>query len=357
MDEEGQRCLHSYLRFAHRKRAQQVREVEAAFDPATLASFGLEGAVFSAQDVHLILDNLKAEVTSMMQSELEHTYHTSGLMLQQLLRAGAESGAQLGRSVDIANLENQAMLTSIKNAEEEALKMSAGQMKMQRSAGLLAPVEGANPFSAQGTDTNEAEASRLQRQVVELQNRITEMTKLRDSLKEANAAQLRAQQVQQQNHLDEKTALDRRVRELEERLNAKERQYQEAVGRHHDDVSKLTDNLERLRTESNSRSETAGRDVDAKIESITREMLELRSANEQQELKIARLAAEVTSRSSELEEARRELEEQGATVSQSKQMVMMKRLMQQKSQQIVELKKRLAVFDTDIVSADADEAR
>ena len=88
MDEEGQRCLHSYLRFAHRKRAQQVREVEAAFDPATLASFGLEGAVFSAQDVHLILDNLKAEVTSMMQSELEHTYHTSGLMLQQLLRAG-----------------------------------------------------------------------------------------------------------------------------------------------------------------------------------------------------------------------------------------------------------------------------
>lgn len=31
-----------------------------------------------------IVDNIKAEVTSIMQQELEHTYHTAGLMLKQV---------------------------------------------------------------------------------------------------------------------------------------------------------------------------------------------------------------------------------------------------------------------------------
>ena len=361
-EESRRRCLHGYLRFAHRKRAQQVRELDEAFDPSTLASFGLEGAVFSAQDVNAILDNLRAEVTSVMTAELEHTYHTAGLMLQQLLRAGAAAGAELGGSVDVANLENQAQLRAIRDAEDAALKAAGADLAR---SGALAPVANAAAAPARpGPDANgsgDAE-ERLKRQVTELQGRVAEMTRLRDSLKEANASQLRAQEAQQQRHIDEKTAADRRVREAEARLEAQEREHQEAIGRQQADIATLTGSLERLRLESSERSSSAGCELTAKVEALTRDVREMRAANEGQEAKIGRLGAELAARSGELDEARlelegarRELAEQGESVSQSKQMAMMKRLMQQKSQQITELKRRLAVFDTDIVSADADD--
>ena len=58
--------------------------MDVAFETSTLSSYGLDGSVFTKQDVMSIIDNVKADVSSIMQEELEHTYHTAGLMLKQV---------------------------------------------------------------------------------------------------------------------------------------------------------------------------------------------------------------------------------------------------------------------------------
>lgn len=353
-----ERCLHTYLRFAHRKRAQQVRELEAAFDSETLASFGFDesGAVFSRKDVASLLDNLQAEVKNVMQAELEHTYHTAGLMMRQLISRGCDEGVRI--EADLGGLESEPELRKIKELEERACAASGSAVGPSpvklASLGTHAHqnTQRANEDAAQ----QEAEDA-LRRQVRELQNRITEVTKQRDGLKDANGKQLRQQQVQQQIHIDEKGAMNKSVKEIQARLDSKEQQYKDLLRTHEADVSALREKIQAIQVQSNEASASSEqvRSLHEKLSSLTSSVASLRHANEEQEERIAGLTKELAFKSKELEDVTRDIENANAKISGSKQMAMMKKLMQQKSLQIVDLKQRLSVYETDIQSADVDD--
>jgi hypothetical protein len=93
----------------------------------------LLGGDYTEDDVREILDSLSSVLKADQRKELEHAAHTHVLVLSQLFKQA--EGMGLNFSVDTSELENQSLLSEMKQFEEDTNERKATEAKMSVSRG------------------------------------------------------------------------------------------------------------------------------------------------------------------------------------------------------------------------------
>ncbi|XRB12450.1 leucine zipper transcription factor-like protein 1 [Pseudoscourfieldia marina] len=313
MSPEDTAQLHGFLRFAKIKRDQHLKEVQLAFQD--VVDFKLEEDIYNKDDVARLLQDLKEELKDLMEKEVTNFSHTAALLLRECLEQAAAQNVSL--RADTNRLENEAFLNEIATSETDALKATptarGGQLN---SLEMAADARRA----AEERDAARRDSTRLQEQFQKLQTSTTEA-------------------------LDERSALRGEVDSLKAELRAAREEAEKA----------RRDAAAASQAAAASRQESARERTDGELRRREQEdesrlaLVEAEKAKFDEQLKkykrkVKELNAELEKKKSEAVAASSESD---ARVSESRQFQQMKRLMAQKSQQLMEVRKRLAKYEPD----------
>eukprot|EP00238_Polyblepharides_amylifera_P014346 CAMPEP_0196587034 /NCGR_PEP_ID=MMETSP1081-20130531/56218_1 /TAXON_ID=36882 /ORGANISM="Pyramimonas amylifera, Strain CCMP720" /LENGTH=324 /DNA_ID=CAMNT_0041909099 /DNA_START=61 /DNA_END=1035 /DNA_ORIENTATION=+ len=301
--------VQAYLRFAKMKRDQHVKEVELAV--TDVKDYKLDETMFTKDDVVDILDNLNEELQSSVEKELTNSAHSSALLLRLLFHQAESGGLEL--AVDTNKLENEFLLSEVKKTEELALSKPA--------SAFLAKKTNLSKISASVTDPKiVAERDQLREEVQLQKDRLAKM-----QIATSNVTKEKIDLTEQINKMkleatSQKGDFETSLRQREDDLLAKE-----------EDFKKLQRSLEEADRAKNAFSQSAQDSQGASSQKVKE--LEGQISEVSEELRVKKL---------ELERAEKQVSDK---LNESKQFLTMKKMMQTKSQQVTQLRKRLAMYE------------
>ncbi|WIA19164.1 hypothetical protein OEZ85_003810 [Tetradesmus obliquus] len=170
--------LQAFLRFSVLKRKQHVRE-----------------EMYSSREVSSIVDGLREELGKYIKKEVENAYHSCALLVKLQLVEAQRAGASI--TIDTNQLENEALLQQIRAREQAALLRPAADFAAKR-AGVLGGLGSAgvktvaDPAVLQQRDRLRTEVEALQSRLHSLQaaanTTMGAKTDLQGQLSDAQAA-------------------------------------------------------------------------------------------------------------------------------------------------------------------------
>lgn len=308
--------LHGFLRFAKFKREQHLKEVTLAFQD--VVDFKLEEEIYNKEDVKQLLGDVKEEVSELLAKEVTNFSHTAALMLRECLEQAAAHNVSL--RADTNRLEDEAFLREIATAEVEASK-AVSQGRGGRLGALgSAQAPAIDPAIRDERDAARRDAARLQDQFKQLQTST-------------------------QSALDDRSTLRAEVDSLKQELAAAREEAANA----------RKDAAEASQAAANARTDSARQRTDEELlrrereDAARMELVEAERKRGDEQIKkykneLKRVKAELESKSQELESTSSEA---AGRVSESRQFQQMKKMMAQKSQQLQEVRRRLAKYEPD----------
>ncbi|KAM4821696.1 leucine zipper transcription factor-like protein 1 isoform 1-T1 [Thomomys bottae] len=187
VNEHHQNEVINYMRFARSKRGLRLKTVDSCFQD--LKESRLVEETFTVDEVLEILNGLQIVVHSEVESELINTAHTNVLLLRQLF-AQAEKW-YLKLQTDISELENRELLEQVAEFEKAEFTSSNKKPIIDITKPKLVPLnEGGT------TELLNKEISRLQEENERLKSRLQTI------------------EIQAMNALDEKSNLEKALQDL-----------------------------------------------------------------------------------------------------------------------------------------------
>mmetsp|Transcript_38291 Transcript_38291/g.108259 ORF Transcript_38291/g.108259 Transcript_38291/m.108259 type:complete len:329 (-) Transcript_38291:144-1130(-) len=324
LTEDHELQVQGYLRFAKFKRDQHLREVKQV-----LADFGefrvRDNEVYTTKEARALVEELGDQVLQVFDTELENSSYSSGLLLRLLFQQ-AEM-ADLLMAADTNELENEYLLKQIADSAAEALKKpaSAFAQKPQRLSKL---------GSEKVSDARVLkERDDLRRKVQEVEQRLCD-----------SAAQASSQ-----------ASASEQARALQEQLAATQAELEAERAK----VASLLQKDAGGPVSADAAKEIAQLKHEFQVEAEDKEKEHIAALAEAKK-KSKKMKAEVDKLAEELRitklEAGRASEAMGAAegrMSESKQFQQMRKIMQQKSEEVTTLRRRLAKYEPESV-ADGD---
>lgn len=315
LTEDSQNQVEAFLRFAKFKRDQHVKEILSTIED--FQGYRVQdGEVYSTAEVNSLFHDLTSEVTPMVSKEVENAYHTNALLVQLLLGQAQQAGIAL--AVDTNQLENEYLISQIKNIELSALSKPASQFQRRpgqlQKIGTVATVNVADPQVVKERDQLKEELDTLRERFQKLQQQTTMMMR-------------------------EKSALSDELTDVKEQLATKDRE-----------VRGLQLREEAPRSSSQNHSQERDAAAQRKIEELQEILQSTRDQLTQSKSEVLAVQGKLQD---SIREARKAEDALGAKVNDSKQFVQMKKMMQAKSQEVATLRRRLAKYEPqDIPHAD-----
>mmetsp|Transcript_20269 Transcript_20269/g.24214 ORF Transcript_20269/g.24214 Transcript_20269/m.24214 type:complete len:325 (+) Transcript_20269:106-1080(+) len=320
LSDEHEMQVQTFLYFSAQKRKLHLKEVASTV--SDVKDYELDEPVYNKDDVTGLLDKLQDNLDNTVEKELAHASHTSGLLLRLLFLQAEASGLEL--EVDTNALENEALIAKIKDSEKSALEKTPSDFV--KKANRLKKVTGG------GTDP---------RIVAERDSLKEELQVMKDKFQKL--------QLSTTTVLKEKTAMGEKITALQDGMNEKEKSYAQQLEEREEAVRKKEAEVDRLQMDLEERERSAKKASASSSEamaSVSSDVAELKK-------KMQGLEEELRVKTLEVQKC----EEQITTkLNDSKQFQTMKKMMQTKSTQITELRKRLAMYeppDENIADADA----
>jgi len=324
LTEDHELQVQSYLRFARMKRDQHLREVTGVIED--VRDYRVEETVYTKPDVLHILESLQDEIALVVEKELSFTAHSNALLLRLLFKQAEDESIQL--SVDPNALENELLINQMKVLEDQALTKPASAFILKKSGlGKLSNAGG-------GTDPKIVmERDQLKDELQSLRFRFQELQASTNSMMKEKSAMREEMGRAQDSASTQQSELEGSLKEREAILKKKEEELA---------------HLERAMEET-------GREKSA---------LSAASSEAEEKLKkqVAKLKKEVKHKDEEISQSTSRLESadkhMDGKLNESKQFQTMKKMMMTKSQQLMQLRKRLAMYEPpdegeDIGDADA----
>ncbi|XP_004640733.2 leucine zipper transcription factor-like protein 1 [Octodon degus] len=188
LNEHHQTEVINYMRFACSKRGLRLKTVDSCFQD--LKESRLAEETFTVDEVADVLSGLQAVVHSEVESELIHTAHTNELLLRQLFEQAERWYLKL--RTDVSELENRELLEQVAEFEKAEFTSSRKKPILDATRPKLVPLnEGGT------AELLNKEISRLQEENEKLKSR------------------LKAIETQATNALDEKAKLERALQALQ----------------------------------------------------------------------------------------------------------------------------------------------
>lgn len=297
LNDHHQQNVVSYLRFARYNRGQRLRVVEGCFDD--LKDSRLVEDTYTLDEITEMLDGLCAVVRGEVETELINTAHTNTLLLRQLFCQAEKWHLKL--QADVSELENRELIEEIAKFEER--EFSAAKKASQPSLSKLSQVTKLEPLNEGGAALLQIEINRLSEENVKLRERI-------------KGVETRASSV-----LDEKSRLmanlEHTKAELKSKGNSKE--YSKELADVERQMSALRTDLQKARESGKTGNASLGEE----LADTKHEILRLQD---------------------ELERTQEELTKKFSETAQYKNM---KQMLQNKNEQIKELRSRLKKYEPD----------
>eukprot|EP00899_Mesostigma_viride_P021568 jgi/Mesvir1/29412/Mv22998-RA.1 len=316
--------VQGYLRFSRFKREQHLREVDICFKD--VKDMKLDEPVYNKEDVLSIIDGLASEIDRTVAKELENMAHANALLLRQLLLQAQEVDFEM--YADTAQLENMDLLAEIRKSDMESLHKpaSAFAVKAQRL----------NRITGKGTDP---------KIVLERDSLRDEVAALKDKFEKL--------QTQTTTMLKEKTKINDDFNKLKDEMKLKET----AVSSKDKELERATKEAAELKA-SLAAAETATRSLAGQAQNtVSNEVVaklekKIKDLEASHAIELSNIKAELNTAKLEVDAANKVVD---AKLQESKPFLTMKKMMQTKSNQLVELRKRLAKYEPDDTpSADDD---
>lgn len=308
MSSGTEQAVRSFLRFALSKRRAQLREVEIAAEEVASAKARTGMAVFNAQDVQDVIAEVKVAVKRAAERELVDLAHNSALLLRLCLDEASGKGVNL--EPEMASLEDMDLLVAIKQSDEAQASQPASAFSFKRRTGGLV---------ALSSDANEAASAAGRRLGTD------NAALLGAALKSKGAAESAAGEAAQ-------------AKAEAERLRA-------ALATAEREAEVLRAKAEAAEAKAAAAAPPAVVNASDALEAARRELAAVN----------AKHSAEVEELTSQLSTAKLEASAAGseasAKVSASKQVQMMKQMMQKKSQELVEVRRRLAKYEPEVIKS------
>lgn len=322
LNDEHELQVQGYLRFAKLKRDQHVREtllVIRDFKDDKLQP----GEMYNYKELQALFKEMEAEVQTLVDKEIQHAYHTNALLVKMLLAQAQANGLEL--HVDTNQLENEFLLRTIANSENVALSRPASDF-VRRNAQL----------SKLGTvATVSVQDAALDKRNKDLQDEVKTLTERLARLQEQTTASMR----DRSGSTDELNRLRDQLAERDEQLREAQKAKAELLG-------KLQQEFANLSTQAAGAASAS----QSQFSDLERQLQEQRSLLEQERVKSAQAAQEASARDKEIRQLKDVLDGKLQDAPQVKQL---RQMMQTKSTEVVELRKRLAKYEPQsIPSAD-----
>ncbi|KAL5009653.1 hypothetical protein ScPMuIL_011958 [Solemya velum] len=296
VNEHHQAQVVNYMRFARYQRAQRLRAVDMCFEE--MKQSRLDETTYTIDEVTEILDSLLMVVRGEVDSELINTVHTNILLMRQVFQQAEKWHLKL--QADISELENRELLEQIADFEEKEFAGAKRDkdLKSVLSGMKLIPLNETGGAALLHTKIEElsAENAALKSKYDVLDSSAKDSFKHKQTIEDdmrktrSELESLRGRQVSNKHDVD---GLQRRMADLQSEL----------------DMSKKS-----------SADTTSGMETD--LASTKHELLRIREM---------------------LEMAEKELEKK---VSQTAPFKNLKQMIQKKNDQMRDLRKRLAKYET-----------
>ncbi|KAF5835455.1 hypothetical protein DUNSADRAFT_7344 [Dunaliella salina] len=177
---ENELQLQSFLRFAKLKRDQHVREtlmVIRDFQKEKLQP----GEMYNHQDAVALFEEMKEEVRALVDKEIQHAYHTNGLLIKLLISQAEARGVKI--AVDTNSLENEVLLRQVAKSELEALgKKPADFATSKPQIVVSAPAPENSAEHAKQIKQLQEEKAGMQERMQQLQEQVTSVMRERTTL-------------------------------------------------------------------------------------------------------------------------------------------------------------------------------
>ncbi|XP_001379557.2 leucine zipper transcription factor-like protein 1 [Monodelphis domestica] len=187
LNDHHQNEIINYMRFARSKRGLRLKTVDSCFQD--IKESRLVDETFTMDEVSEVLNELQAVVHSELESELINTSCTNVLLLRQLFSQAEKWYLKL--QTDISELENRELLEQVAEFEKAEFASTNKKSNSENMKPRLVPL-------------NEGGAELLNKEIIRLQE---ENEKLKSRLKTI--------ELQATSALDEKSKLDRALRDLQ----------------------------------------------------------------------------------------------------------------------------------------------
>jgi len=314
--------VQAYLRFAKLKRAQHVREALAViteFKDDRLTP----GEMYNYTDIKGLLDDMSVAMKNLVDKEIQHAYHTNALLVKILLSQAQANGLEL--QVDTNTLENEFLLKQIAASEATAVSRPASDFVRRNTQlgkiGTVSTINMSDPKTAKERDALGAELQTTKQRLEQMQQQTTQMMR-------------------------ERTAVNNELNALKDELAAKNAALQATQSGQNEMLSKMQRKFASLSTQAAGAAQVSG----SQFEDLKRQLNETRGDLEETRRKLARAQDEINAKDAEMRGTRDTLD---GRLMESKQFQQMKKMMQQKSNEVVELRKRLGRYEPQhIPSAD-----
>mmetsp|Transcript_19308 Transcript_19308/g.33336 ORF Transcript_19308/g.33336 Transcript_19308/m.33336 type:complete len:327 (-) Transcript_19308:235-1215(-) len=322
LNEEHELQVQAYLRFAKLKRDQHVRETLSVIRDFKSEKLS-PGEMYNFKDLMALFVEMELEVQQLVDKEIQHAYHTNALLMKILLSQAQAGGLEL--YVDTNQLENELLLRAVAKSESVALARPASDFARRNAQlsklGSVATITVQDGVAAKEVARLKAELATATERLVKLQ--------------EQTSATLRG-----------RSAASGDVQVLNDLLVAKEAELQAALAGRDGALSQLQNEFQMLSTQASGAASSSQQN-----HSATQKQL----AEQQEQFARERDAAGRVSHA---------LEEQDAEVRQLKailegklqdapQVKQLRQLMQAKSNEVVDLRRRLIKYEPQSVpSAD-----
>lgn len=303
--------VQGYLRFAKMKRDQHVRGVVADMEDFKNDRVN-EGDMYTAKEVASMLNDLKAQVKDDMGKEMENAYHTNALLVRLLLVQAQCFGMEL--AVDTTQLENEFLLKQIKSSETTALSRPASDFVKKNNQlnkiGTVGTIAVQDPKLVKERDQLKSELATLKDRFNKLQEQTTKMMR-------------------------EKTDLAGQLSTLKEDLTGKESALKSVKDSSSSTISKLQKELQALSAGAAQLSAAQIAEIQKQLKTLVGEVDKLKSDLSSTKEQLA------------IKEKDLRVAEEGLNgkLQDCKQFLQMKKLMKEKSNEVVTLRKRLGKYE------------
>ncbi|KAL6755414.1 hypothetical protein V8C86DRAFT_3137777 [Haematococcus lacustris] len=322
LSDEHETQVQSYLRFAKLKRDQHVRETLSVIQDFKAENLQ-PGEMYNFKEVSALFSKLEEEVRQLVDKEIQHAYHTNALLVKLLLSEGQIHDVHL--VVDTAKLENEFLLRQIANSEEKALSRPASDFVRRNvqldKIGSIATVTLPDAGLMKEKLSLEADAAALRERMQKMQDQTT-------------------------NIMRERTALNDQLAALKEQLSKTNAALEASEKAQASNKEKLQKEFAKLSAEASGASKASN----AEFDDLKKQAEDVKSKLQQTRQQLADNQEKLKESEVQLHQAQSTLE---GKLQESTQFQQMKKMMQAKSQEVVELRKRLLKYEPQSVpSAD-----
>mmetsp|Transcript_25456 Transcript_25456/g.69131 ORF Transcript_25456/g.69131 Transcript_25456/m.69131 type:complete len:324 (-) Transcript_25456:2458-3429(-) len=314
---ENELQLQSFLRFAKLKRDQHVREtlmVIRDFQKEKLQP----GEMYNHQEAVALFEEMKEEVRALVDKEIQHAYHTNGLLIKLLISQAEASGVKI--AVDTNSLENEVLLRQVAKSELEALGKKPADFATSKPQIVVPAPENSAEHAKQIKQLQEEKAG-MQERMQQLQEQVTSVMR-------------------------ERTALNDTINSLKDQLAAASSSQEATQAGSSSSLAKLQEDFKNL----SMQAEDASKESRKQYEEMEKTLNEHRGMLNQARRDAATHQQALKDTEAQLQAARDSME---GKLQESVQFQQLRKLMQAKTVEVKELRAKLNKYEPqDIPSAD-----